>query len=301
MEFIVLGIGQDAGAPQIGQHEDPAWTDPRQRMWATSGALIDHRLGAQYLFDATPDIREQLHLLHTITTDSHVSVSAKHPARRERSLGLDGVFLTHAHIGHYAGLMFVGHESAGAHRLPVFAMPRMAAYLTSNGPWDQLVRFNNIELRPMTNKHAVTLSNDLVVTPFQVPHRDEYSETVGFTITGPGKRVLFLPDIDDWDRWRTEYGIDIESMLADVDVAFLDATFFDNNELPGRDMSAIPHPRLMASMQRFATLPLEQRQRVRFFHLNHTNPVRFTDSDQYKQMRSLGFARAHRGERVCLE
>mgnify|MGYP003627851490 CR=1 FL=1 len=291
IEFIVLGIGQDGGAPQIGHHDDPAWETPSLRLLAASGALVDHRNGRRFLFEATPDIREQLFALN----DTAGIVNNDDP------LGLAGVFLTHAHIGHYAGLLFAGHESAGSENLRVFAMPRMKSFLESNGPWDQLVRYSNITLSPLQDKYPVTFGESLSVTPHRVPHRDEYSETVGFVIAGPSKSILFLPDIDAWDRWETEFGKRIEDMIAAVDIAYLDATFFDDNELPGRDMSGFPHPRLFDSMQRFSSLPEEEQAKVRFFHINHTNKVRFERSEQYQAMKSRGFSLARQNERVCLD
>ena len=291
VEFMILGIGQDGGAPQIDQQSDPGWTDTAARLFAASGVLIDHRNQRRFLFEATPDIREQLYALN--------SYAGK--ADNGEPLGLSGVFLTHAHIGHYVGLMFAGHESAGSKNLRVFAMPRMQSYLESNGPWDQLVRYSNIVFEPIRDGGRVSISDALFVTPHRVPHRDEYSETVGFVIEGPSKSVLFLPDIDDWDRWESEYGIRIEDMIASVDTAYLDATFFDNNELPGRDMSKFPHPRLLDSMQRFSALSDDERQKVRFFHINHTNQVRFDGSKETLAVNEYGFRLARQNERICLD
>ena len=289
VEFIVLGIGQDGGAPQISNPDDPAWADRSLQLWAASGALVDHSTGQRYLFEATPDIREQLNLLDSLAPS------------QTGPLGLSGVFLTHAHIGHYAGLIFAGHESAGAKNLPVFALPRMQSYLETNGPWDQLVRYENIAITTANDKHPAPLAVDITVTPHLVPHRDEYSETAGFVIQGPSKAVLFLPDIDDWDRWETEYSTSIEDMISNVDVAYLDATFFDNNELPGRDMTKVPHPRLADSMKRFSVLPQTEQDKVRFFHLNHTNKARFEGSNERKAVEAAGYRIAKRGERVCLD
>lgn len=289
VEFVILGIGQDAGAPQIGNHNDAAWSDSSLQLRAASGALIDHRTGHRVLFEATPDIRAQLYDLESIAPS------------RSGPLGLSGVFLTHAHIGHYAGLMFAGHESAGTKNLRVFALPRMKTYLESNGPWDQLVRYENIAITPLENKTAAHLTKDISVTPYLVPHRDEYSETAGFVIQGPSKSILFLPDIDDWDEWETDYETSIESMIAQVDYAYLDATFYDDNELLGRDMSKIPHPRITESMQRFSNLPTTEPQKVRFFHLNHTNKARFKTSPEYSAVIRAGYKVAERGERVCLD
>ncbi|MEM7276962.1 MAG: MBL fold metallo-hydrolase [Pseudomonadota bacterium] len=289
VEFVVLGIGQDGGSPQINHSDDPGWADPSLRLWAASGALIDHRHSRRYLFEATPDIREQLHFLDSISSGGN------------QPLGLAGVFLTHAHIGHYTGLMFAGHESAGASDLPVFALRRMHDFLQSNGPWDQLVRYENIKLTRITNKTALTLGNQLSVTPLEVPHRDEYSETAAFVIQGPSKSVLFLPDIDDWDRWEREYGTKIEDLIAQVDFALLDATFFDNDELPGRDMSLIPHPRVADSIKRFSALPGSEQQKIQFFHINHTNRLRFAKSAESQFVAKRGFKVARRGDRLCLD
>ena len=291
VEFMILGTGQDGGAPQIDNQQDPGWTEPQSRRLAASGALLDHRSGQRFLFEATPDIREQLYALNAAFGET----SSVAP------MGLAGVFLTHAHIGHYAGLMFAGHESAGAKNLRVFAMPRMRQFLESNGPWDQLVRYSNIDVESLQDGEPVDVAESLSVTPLRVPHRDEYSETVGFVIESTSKRLLFLPDIDDWDRWETEFGIRIEDVFTRVDFAYIDATFFDNNELPGRDMSKIPHPRVLDSMLRFSELAAEDQRKIRFFHMNHTNPLRFEDSAARQTMAEMGFRTAVRNERVCLD
>ena len=68
----------------------------------------------------------------------------------------------------------------------------MREYLEANGPWEQLVSENNIALNTLTAA-AITLSENLKIVPFTVPHRDEYSETVGYTIIGPNKTALFIP------------------------------------------------------------------------------------------------------------
>jgi pyrroloquinoline quinone biosynthesis protein B len=197
--------------------------------------------------------------------------------------------------------MFVGHESIGTQGLKVFSLPRMQKYLENNGPWDQLVNYENIDLMPITARKTIVFNDDLSVTAHLVPHRDEYSETAGFVISGPSKSVLFLPDIDDWDQWETDFNTRIEDMISQVDVAYLDATFFDNNELPGRDMSKIPHPRVVDSMDQFQNLPQAEQKKVRFFHINHSNKIRYSSSEQYNLVQQKGFKVAKRGERVCLD
>lgn len=288
VSLMVLGVAQDAGKPQIANPDDPAWTDEMLRRRATSLALIDRRgeRTQRWLFEATPDIKAQLQRLDKA-------------APADRKIGLDGIFVTHAHIGHYAGLMFLGHEAAGAENISAFVMPRMAEFLTENGPWDQLVRYHNIILAIMEEGVAEPLSENLNVTPFLVPHRQEYSEVAGFRIEGPVKSALFIPDIDSWEEWD-DAGTRIEDMIADVDFAFLDATFYANGEIPGRDMSGFPHPFVSHSMERFASLPPAEKAKVRFIHMNHTNKLHDPNSRERAAVKKAGFAIAEEGETYCL-
>lgn len=288
VSLMVLGAGQDGGKPQIANPDDPAWTNPDLRRLATSLALIDARAEtpSRWLFEATPDIKEQLQRL-----------DARHPA--PDAPGLDGIFLTHAHIGHYTGLALLGHESAGASGVPVHVLPRMAGFLRENGPWDQLVRYENIALEEMTAGEPVDLADGVTVTPFLVPHRQEYSEVAGFSITGPERSVLFIPDIDSWADWDTEE-VYIEEEIAAHDVALLDGTFFANGEIPGRDMSGFPHPFITVSVERFSPLPQAERGKIRFIHLNHTNPAIDPASAERAYIRAAGMDVADEGGEICL-
>ena len=284
--LVVLGVGQDGGVPQAGTAEHPGWSDPERRRLATSLALVDPRSGNRWLFDATPDLPRQLQRLDQV-------------APSEARPRLSGIFLTHAHIGHYLGLAFLGHEVMGAPEVPVWAMPRMLDFLSSNGPWDQLVRYENVVLRELADGVVVELAPGLSVTPFRVPHRQEYSEVVGFRIDGPVRSALFIPDIDSWEEWD-ELGTRIEEQIAEVDLAYVDGTFFANGELGDRDMSGIPHPFISHSMERFARLPAEERDKVRFIHLNHSNPAHWPGSPERVEVEAAGFHIAIEGEREGL-
>ena len=273
--LVVLGIGQDAGVPQTGDHTHPGWIDPTAAYLATSLGLVDPASGQKWMFEATPDFRRQWFLLER----TEPSVNATVP---------DGIFLTHAHIGHYTGLMFLGHESVGANAVSVFAMPNMADFLEINGPWDQLVRFENIRLRRLGANIPVQLAGGIRVIPFIVPHRQEYSEVVGYRIEGPNRTALFIPDIDSWEDWDKE-GHRIEGVLESVDIALLDGSFFANGEIPGRDMSGFPHPFITHTIDRLKALPPEQRNKVHFIHLNHTNPALDLSSAAADSVISAGF------------
>ncbi len=281
----VLGIAQDAGYPQTGCYQPHCmrgWENKSLRRTASSIAVIDDSTRSKYLFDATPDMREQLYALHQIAPDAEYT--------------LNGVFLTHAHIGHYVGLMHFGHEAMGAHDIPVYTMPRMHNFLSTNGPWDQLVRYKNIALQIMGDGETLEFAERLRVTPFLVPHRDEYSETVGYRIDGPNKSAVFIPDIDKWRDWST----DIRDIIRSVDYALLDASFFADGELPGRDMSAIKHPYVAESMELFKGLTDNEKSRVIFIHFNHTNPLLIDDSEERARVEKRGFRVAYEGMRLEL-
>ena len=282
--IYILGVAQDAGYPQAGcflSHCLPGWENPNLRRGATSLALINPEARSTYLFEATPNLPEQLYYLERIASSEDYS--------------LDGVFITHAHMGHYTGLMFFGFESMNANNIPVYTMPRMSNFLRSNGPWSQLVTMNNIVIRELKDQQTVKFEQ-LSVTPILVPHRDEFSETVGYKIRGPNKTALFIPDIDKWEVWDRN----IVEEISNVDYALLDATFFDGNELPGRDMADIPHPFVIESMALFSELSTMDKAKVWFIHLNHSNPLLNSESEAFRRVVTEGYNIAQKGDRLTL-
>ncbi|WP_020534116.1 MBL fold metallo-hydrolase [Lewinella cohaerens] len=283
---IVLGIAQDAGYPQTACRKEcctQVWEGQEQPQKVSCLGLVDPVTQQLWLLDATPDFREQWQLLSKELPNTTITQPS-------------GVFLTHAHLGHYTGLLQLGREVMGAQAVPVYAMPRLDTFLRSNGPWSQLVNLGNIALQPLKSDSTLVLNGQLKVTPVQVPHRDEYSETVGFRVEGPGKSLLFIPDIDKWDRWHRS----LSEEIAAVDIAFLDATFFADGELPNRDMSKIPHPFVSETMDLLGGLPSTERQKVHFIHLNHTNPLLQTKSPARQEVAERGFQVAFEGQRVEL-
>ncbi len=192
--------------------------------------------------------------------------------------------------------MHLGREVMGAKAVPVYAMPRMRNFLSTNGPWSQLVRSQNITLQPLQHDSVIVLNARLKITPILVPHRDEYTETVGFRITGPQRAALFIPDIDKWEKWERR----IEDEIAQVEVAYLDGTFYAEGEIPGRNMAEIPHPFMVESLARLSSLPKNEKAKIRFIHLNHTNPALNSQSEAHDHIHSLGFRITREQERANL-
>jgi pyrroloquinoline quinone biosynthesis protein B len=282
---FVLGSGQDGGVPHAGcrcAHCEAALQNPGLRRRSPLLALLHHGEHKVFLLDAGPDLKEQLYDL---------------PAEwRKGRNPVDGIFLTHAHIGHYLGLAHLGREALGTERLPVYCSERMAAFLKNNGPWSQLLELENIELFVLSPNQEVSLSRDLTVRPIPVPHRAEFTDTFAFFVRGPRKSLLYLPDIDRWEQLQPP----IEELLQGLDIALLDGTFYSSEELPGRDMSKIPHPPIAETAQRLADIVVGGKTQILFIHLNHSNLVLDADGARLKEIEKKGFRVAHDGMQFAL-
>lgn len=286
VSLIVLGTIQDGGSPHMGCNKSccrDLFTHLDYRRKVVSLGIIDAQNKQTWLFEATPDMPAQAKML-------------KNASGFQQKETPDGIFVTHAHIGHYTGLMYLGKEALNSKSVPTYAMPRMKAFLGGNGPWNQLVSLNNISLQALQNEQAVILSNNIKVTPIIVPHRDELSETVGYKIEGPNKKVLFIPDINKWALWNK----DIKNEIANVDYAFVDGTFYSGDEIQTRNIAEIPHPFIIESMQLLAGLPAREKAKVYFIHFNHTNPVINPKSAAALTVLKNGFRIAQFGQRVEL-
>ena len=286
----VLGRAQDGGVPHLGCEKSccmNARTTGLKEYPACLG-IHDTETGKLLLVEATPAIETQVALLHE-----------RSGVQNRARLPFDALLLTHAHIGHYSGLIHLGREVASTNAIPTYVTKRMANFLSTNGPWSLLVSLNQIELHvlPETDYFSTSFSpiDGLKVEAIKVPHRDEFSDTVAFKLFGPDKGVLFVPDIDRWEGHEEL----LTKLLIDVDVAYIDATFYDGRELPNRDLTKIPHPMMIDTMKRLSTFASENPGTIRFIHLNHTNPA-FNDRDIQYNLRDLGFRLAEQGERIGL-
>lgn len=280
--IVVLGTAQDAGYPQANCNRNccaNAWENLQNTKYVSCIALVDPVSNQQWLIDATPDIKFQLRLLE----------------KQTKINPLNGIFITHAHIGHYAGLMQLGREVIGTKNMPVYVMKRMKSFIKRNAPWNQLIKIKNILLKDLENQHAIQLNKRIKITPFLVPHRDEYSETVGYRIETKKKTLIYIPDIDKWHDWDT----DISNLITNVDYALLDGTFYQDGELE-RDMSEIPHPFVKETMDLFSKHSKEDKQKIYFIHLNHTNPLLIDGSAEQKEVIELGFNIAKQGNIITL-
>ncbi len=278
IQAVLLGNAQDAGLPQAGcdcQNCRAAWADPTRRKWASALGLLDTEADARFLIEATPDFREQLHSFDSM------------PGLAATSL-LSGILITHAHIGHYTGLIHLGYEAMAAREMPLYGTQRLINFLNAHAPWRQLVEQKNIAPRELAPDEWTPLTPTLVVLPFLVPHRDEWSDTIGFVVRGPTRQLLYLPDIDGWDQWNRS----LPETISTVEVALLDGTFFSADELPGRDLARIGHPLVTDTVARLKNITAD----VRFIHLNHSNPLH-RHGPERARLEGKGFKVGEAGDR----
>jgi len=269
----VLGTIQDGGIPHMGCNKICClkyFKNNTFRVGVSSLGISNLKNETNYLIDATPNVNHQLKAL----------IGTSNPLEK-----LNGIFLTHAHMGHYSGLLNFGREAMNSKNIPLYLMPRFYNFIQDNGPWNQLVKLENVMLKRIYDREKITLESNLSITPIQVPHRDEYSETVGFLIEGNKKSALYIPDIDKWEKWNNS----IIELIKNVDYAFLDGTFYDEKEVNNRDISEIPHPFIIESLKLFNPLDESEKNKIYFIHLNHTNPLLNSDSSEYNRVIREGF------------
>jgi pyrroloquinoline quinone biosynthesis protein B len=282
IKIIILGTAQDGGVPHLAcrcPRCGLARIDASFARTVASLGIINQGTGKVFLVDATPDIKAQLERL-TSDTD--------YPDRPARS-PLDGVLLTHAHIGHYTGLIHFGREVLATDHLPLYCTPRMARFLETNGPWSQLVELGQVVTKELVTGESYRLDDGLEIMPLPVPHRDEYSDTVGYLVEGSRKKLLYIPDIDSWGKWDRS----LPDIVREVDIALLDGTFYSRDELP-RNLSEVPHPPVEETLGLLDGTSLKGKK-ICFTHFNHSNPVLNRDGRLKSELEEKGVLCADEG------
>lgn len=252
VEVILLGIAQDAGVPQAGCGCDrcvQALTDSSMRAQAACLGFIDRDSNQYWLIDATPDFKDQLGFM-----------MAAAPDRR-----FGGILLTHLHMGHYTGLIHLGEEAANLKDVPLYCTRSVWSFLKANAPWSRLISGGNLTWKEVVPGVEFFPAEKVQIQAYEVPHRCPDGETLAYGLHGQEKRLIYCPDIDSWEAWE----IDLKSFLSVYEIALLDGTFFDHDEVPGRKLASIPHPTVLETMD----ILDEPDRDIVFIHLNHTNPL----------------------------
>ena len=274
VEVLLLGAAQDAGRPQSGCSCDNCITarqDPQQAEFPASIAIIHHGEKRFWIVDATPAFPAQLEMVKEFT----------------KGYEFRGIFITHAHMGHYTGLMFLGKEVMNSREVPVYVSDSVGKFLSGNAPWSQLIEQRNIVLHAIEEEQPVQIAPNISVAGYFVPHRDEFADTFSFVIRGPNRSLFYCPDIDRWELWKH----DLKTFLTDVDIALIDGTFYSADELPKDRISKVPHPTVMSSCELLEGM----KEKVTFIHMNHTNLL-YKEGKEKTRVLESGFEVGRRGQ-----
>lgn len=269
MKIMVLGSGQDAGIPHAGcscETCNKARINPEHRRLGPSIALFDKEDRHCHIIDASPDIKYQLDMV--IGEIPEVKGEGKFP--------ISGIFLTHAHFGHCAGLLQLGREALDVKKIPVFCTREMADFLRNNHPFRLLVERENIVIEEIYPGKEIDIEG-FTCTPFSVPHRNEVADCMGFSIFSRKfrKTLVYVPDTDHWTEGVLE-------RIITADIALIDGTFYSRAEISRYD--DVPHPPIEETVK----VLKGPEAKICFTHINHTNPVNL-DGDERKFVESLGF------------
>ncbi|MFW9922652.1 MAG: MBL fold metallo-hydrolase [Candidatus Thorarchaeota archaeon] len=278
MYLEILGSGQDAGVPQIGclcSNCLLAHKDPNYRKLASSIAVIDDNHDVIFIIDASPDIKYQYYSIYKKKKNNDKISEKNFPP----------IFLTHTHYGHLAGLWLLGKECLDANSVKVYCSPKVKKFLETSHPFIHLISRKNILPTELAINETLQISN-CTIESFEVPHRNEYADTVGYQITN-NKRIVYLPDLDSWNKELIE-------RISRADIALIDGTFYSNNEIPS--YSHVPHPPIIETMQLFSNL----KTKIIFTHFNHTNPILNDESIEKSQLINNGFKIAHDNMQIMI-
>ena len=287
VKLVILGTSQDGGVPQAGcgcSNCSMAIEDPSLRLHPVSCAIRGSD-GSIHIIEATRSLAEQLSIAASVLGEG-------------RTVLPETVCLTHSHLGHIDGLGQFGNEAMGLENVPLFASESVQSSLRDRYV---LSPFRAIGFTP---GHPFYPSEGcgFTYTMVPVPHRDEVSDTHAVLIRGPMSSLLFLPDHDGWSGTLNSAGApDLRNWLGSLGVEFalLDGTFWDSKELPGRDMSQIPHPPIEETLERLGDR-VDGDPEIMFFHLNHTNPVLGRGSVEREKVISMGWSIAEQGSLIVL-
>ena len=277
----ILGTAQDGGYPQPNcdcKNCTNAINNNELVRYPASIGILDTKNKNSYLIDPTFRLLEQLNMLNKTARDNNFPKDH-----------LKGIFITHAHMGHYPGLLFFGKEVIDSNNLAVYTSKTLEKFLNENQPWKLLIDNKNIDIKSFEFEKEINLSGNLKIIPIEIPHRQELSDTAGFIIEGKQKSGFYLPDIDSWKTFYDKFN----EISIKADLLFIDGTFYSNEELMeirGRNIKDVPHPPIKETINLLKNGVLKQNNsKIYFTHFNHTNKILDNDFKDDLKIEGIDF------------
>ena len=263
VKILILGTMQDAGIPQL----DCLCVNCKRiriigKKFVSCIAVIGDRKAV--IIDATPDLPSQFNFLKEYLKDK---------------IGINGLLITHLHIGHYIGLPFFGRESANTKKFPIYLTKENFEFLQRNKPFSYLFERNELQQLIFNDGEEILLDNSTKIKPFSVPHRNEDGNTVGLEIINRinNKKAIYISDIDYLSD-------EVVKQLLSADKVLLDGTFFTKSEIMRQQ--DVPHPPISETIDRFGQ---QTEKKFYFIHLNHSNPLVDKTSKEYSLITEMNY------------
>ena len=280
VSVTILGTAQDGGIPQAGcscERCNEAHKDLKLRKYPVSLGIIGTD-GSKHIIEVTKNLSEQLMIWSTNGNELFIP---------------ETVSITHLHLGHVEGIGQFGKPVMASKEVDVFLSHKNKNIFDERSDIKLMIEENNIRT------HAKNFNQ--LFEPMQgcgfslqfisIPHRSELGDTAAIIIKGNKRNILFMPDQDSWKETLEYYSKEnIREFLKmfDINEALIDGTFWSMEELPGRNISEIPHPTIQDSLKLLGKR-MENDPRISFLHLNHSNPVNDIGSKQRKIVEENGW------------
>lgn len=263
MKVEVLGNTQDGGVPHLECSCDLCSKARENPEEAKHNASImvkdsDEEDSFRYLIDATPDVRYQI-------TGEY----------------LDGVFISHGHLGHITGLLQFGEEGCNKTDLPLYVSDKTENYIRKNDPFRLLIDKGNVEIMNFNDEDEVDIRGGCIEA-FEAKHNRVNTDTLSFMIHGEEKTLFYIADIHEW----TEKTL---NLMQKADIAIVDGTFWNEEEIERYE--EVPHPVMKETMHLAEGWDTD----IYFTHLNHTNPALREDTDERQEIQERGFGVVEEG------
>jgi pyrroloquinoline quinone biosynthesis protein B len=286
----VVGVAAGGGYPQwncacrLCRRARENGPTPRGQMHASLALSATGK--NWYLVNATPDIRFQIE-----------SFPSLHPGPGLRETRLRGILLTDAELDHSIGLLILREGST----LNVHGTSAVLASLAEQFPVSKIIQpYARFHWHEVKLKQPFLLDEDngrLRVTAFSLgAKRPRY--TIGSSVEGDwvigyrfedvqtGGSAVYAPAIEAWSD-------ELSAELAGADCAFVDGTFWSENEmihlgvstLTAGAMGHIPISGAEGSLEHLSALRTRRKILV---HINNTNPILDERSQERRLLAASG-------------